>query len=262
MIKLGITGYPLLYTRSPALHRSFLRQARRAGRYDVLPFNPKLGHKAFFLFLDSLASNGYSGINITVPLKEWAYAYARDVVPGLHGKGAASVKAANTLVFTRRGALAANTDAYGLWTDLEKKFGKKIPAAFDVVIIGTGGSARGAIAGILSRQGFSKNVAAVEVWGRDRKKAAQLQRLLKSRQPSLERPCLVLWCLPPVSAREAKLIFKKALPECDRRACFLYDLNYGEHARATTSLVPRLRRSTGVGMLQSQARASFNLWVR
>lgn len=264
MMKLAITGYPLLYTRSPALHRGFLRNARISGRYDVLPFNPKKGRKAFFSFLDGLASDGYRGLNVTVPLKEWAYDYAvkrgRGTVPGLHGRCAKLVRAANTLVFKTGVALAANTDAHGLWSDVEVKFKKKIFGNFDVVVIGTGGSARGVIAGFLSGQGLAKRAASIDVWGRDQKKVRRLRSLFKAKDPSAERACLVLWCLPPVSTREAKAIWKKTLGKHEKHKYFLYDLNYGERALSTEALVPRSRRSTGLGMLKNQARASFELW--
>lgn len=268
-MKLGITGFPLAYTQSPKLHKRFLREAGLSGSYDVLPFDPMRGKREFFKFLDSLASAGYVGINVTIPLKEWAYEYAvkrgRGASAGFHGACASSVRAANTLIFKKSGAECANTDAFGLWTDvgnwLKTRRLKPLAAKMNVVVVGTGGSARGAIAGILVGHPATRRILQVSVKGRNRSKARALQRLIP-RRPSKApaEAVLVLWCLAPVTQAEAKAVWNDLRPLIADRTVFLYDLNYGERAEATEKLLPSNRRRTGKGMLLEQARCSFELW--
>lgn len=269
-MKLGITGFPLTHTQSPKLHKRFLCDAGLRGSYEVLPFDPLRGKREFFNFLDGLAKEGYAGLNITIPLKEWAFEYAmkrgRGPTRGFHGACAKAVKAANTLVFTKRGAECANTDAAGLWTDIDRwlKAKRSEPTGrLKVFVVGTGGSARGAIAGVLMRHPATRLVSGVLVKGRNAAKARALQELLpKSMARRGPEGALVVWCLAPVSKAEAKSIWENlglAVPE---RAVYLYDLNYGDRADPTEGLVPASRRRSGKGMLIEQARCSFELWKK
>lgn len=273
MMKLGITGYPLLYTRSPKIHESFLKQSRRVGSYTVLPFDPTSGKKKFFNFLDSLREDGFTGINITIPHKEWAFEYAAKngtEAKGFDGGCASAVKAANTLIFSKRGVSAANTDAGGLWDDvqvwLERR--KKRNHPIEVFIVGTGGAARGAIAGILRKHAATKKITSVTIWGRDRTKIKTLRNLLPRQFYRATAPdegkkiTLVLWCLSPVNANEAKSIWRVLFKNTQRFQPFLYDLNYGERARSTEKLVPKSKRREGSAMLRLQAKRSFDLWMK
>ncbi len=267
MLKLGITGFPLTYTKSPELHRRFLVNAKLKGSYDVLPFDPTRGKKDFFKFLDMIRRQGYAGLNVTIPLKEWAFDYAakhEGVTRDFHGRCAYRVRAANTLVFKGTQVRAANTDAEGLWSDADKWLKRARVKALEVLIVGTGGSARGALAGILERHSGAARVRGVEIWGRDRVKASKLQRLARGRRKSpagdSSLPLLVLWCLPPLARGRSRALWLE-LTKCNLKLpVFLYDLNYGERARETAGMVSRARRREGAGMLRGQAKASFSLW--
>lgn len=265
---LGITGYPLLYTRSPRLHRGFMRKRAIKGRYDVLPFNPAEGKARFFSFLDGLRERGYCGINVTIPHKEWAYEYSLRLgrsVRGFSGRCAARVGAVNTLVFSRAKVGGANTDAEGFWNDAKSWLDSRIKArgSARLVIVGTGGSARGVLAGLLERHEFARRFCELRIEGRDRRKVAALRKLvpgalLKPRHE--EMSTLVVWCLPPLGKSAARAVFEKATRGLQPGSVFIYDLNYGERADDTKGLVAGSRRRTGMGMLRGQAAAAFSLW--
>lgn len=267
-MRLGITGFPLTYTRSPRLHAGFLRAARLHGQYDVLPFDPSRGKKAFFSFLDGLARDGYVGLNVTIPLKEWAYEYASrrgGTTAGFHGRCAKAVRAANTLVFRKQGAQCANTDAYGLWSDAGAWLGLETASStYDVIVVGTGGSARGAVAGVVARHPAARYVYNVAVVGRTPAKVRAVRALIPSSHRAAKKVgerVLVFWCLPPLSKTAAKKEWEKIAGLIGDRQVFLYDLNYGDRAESTAKLVARRRRKTGAGMLREQARCSFELWA-
>jgi shikimate 5-dehydrogenase len=265
-MRLGIVGYPLSYTQSPALHLAFLKSNKIAGSYDVLKFDPKEGRQEFFRFLDFLARDGYRGLNITVPFKEWAFAYAvrnGGVDKSVHGKSALLVQAANTLVFKAGKVYAANTDTHGIWSDLQTKFGAAIcKHAMDLVVVGTGGSARGVIAGLITKHTAARRIKNIQIIGRNSKKVRALRTLVKGRAYPTQPLCLVAWCLPPVGTREAKKIWKTVVGDRDLRSVYLYDLNYGDRALSTKKLLPTSQWANGIGMLERQARASFELWIR
>ncbi|MBI3557348.1 MAG: hypothetical protein HY074_13875 [Deltaproteobacteria bacterium] len=266
MLKLGITGYPLRHTKSPGLHRGFLRISELKGAYDVLPFDPAAGRAAFFVFLDGLREQGYLGLNVTIPHKEWAFEYAAKhggPVAGFFGNCAKRVRAANTLIFDNGRVYSANTDAQGIWCDV----GRWLPGmeALDVLIVGTGGAARGVLAGILERHESAGSVRGVKIWGRDKRKSAALERLLPSRFKGARfndsLPLLIVWCLSPLSKSASSVVWREIGALYDRALIFLYDLNYGERSKGTAALVGRRRRRTGMGMLRLQASASFSIWL-
>lgn len=269
-LKLGITGFPLAYTKSPALHAGFLKKARRQGEYLVLPFDPGFGQAAFERFLDRVFRHeGFRGLNVTVPFKEWAHDFARKqagFVAGPLGKVARATGSVNTLLATRGGVKGASTDGAGFLADLGawKAWKKALSASedrADVLIVGTGGSAR-AILGAALGSGEHASLR-LSVWGRNEKMVRQLTREIPPARKSRAlagQPLLIVWCLPQISQPDAKRIFSAAIGR-RRGDIFLYDLNYADRAKPTRALVGKNFRRTGEGMLLEQARLSFELWI-
>lgn len=247
-----------------------MRSGRLKGSYKLFPFNPLNGKKAFFAFLDRMRAEGVLGMNVTIPHKEWAYEYVAKkggFAPGFHGACARIVGAVNTLVFTKSRVLGANTDAAGLWDDVEAWLGARRLRGANVIIVGTGGSARGAVAGLVAKHRATLTLGTARVWGRNQKARRELEHLISRRRFSAvaahaqnETATVLLWCLPPLPARESVEIFREALAAASVRDAFFYDLNYGDRAVGTIGLVAKKRRRAGAGMLRRQARASFELW--
>ena len=106
-MRLGVLGWPVAHSRSPAMHNAALKAVGLAGwRYQLLPVPPPLLDET----VPSLPPAGFRGANVTIPHKAAALALATD-----RTERAAAIGAANTLTFEPGGEIVAdNTDAPAL----------------------------------------------------------------------------------------------------------------------------------------------------
>lgn len=132
--KVGLIGWPLEHSVSPAMHNAAFRALGLDWEYDLMPVPPDIAQ----LGLREPMRHGYVGINVTVPHKE---EIARLVKPD---DVARAIGAVNTVDFrTNEGA---NTDTIGLIYDLQAN-----NVALDganVIVLGAGGAARAAVYGL------------------------------------------------------------------------------------------------------------------
>jgi shikimate dehydrogenase len=175
MKRLGVLGWPVAHSRSPALHNAALAAlGMDAWRYQLLPVPPPL----FAATVRELGASGFVGANVTIPHKQSAFALADRV-----SDAAAAIGAVNTLTFTPDGAIAAeNTDAPGLIAALPCA-----PRGLRALVLGAGGSARAA-AWALRREG----AAEVLVWNRTAERAQALARELGARAVLAPEPADLL----------------------------------------------------------------------
>jgi shikimate dehydrogenase len=164
MTRLGVLGWPVAHSRSPAIHNAALAALGMAGwRYQRLPVPPAL----FDETTRALGAAGFLGANVTIPHKHAALALADEA-----SQAAREIGAANTLTFAAGGTIAAeNTDAPGLIAVLERL--PELPAKPRVLVLGAGGSAR-AVVWALREAGASE----VAVWNRTAERARTLARAL------------------------------------------------------------------------------------
>ena len=73
----GVMGWPVAHSRSPAIHRFWLRQLGIVGDYVAVAVAP---HE-ITAFLQDFPKAGFRGGNVTVPHKEPAFAAAGEVGP-------------------------------------------------------------------------------------------------------------------------------------------------------------------------------------
>lgn len=163
-VRLGVLGWPVAHSRSPAIHNAALAALGMEGwRYQRLPVPPEL----FAQTTRALGPAGFLGANVTIPHKQAALALATDA-----SRAAREIGAANTLTFAVDGAIAAeNTDAPGLIAALGAL--GEMPAHPRALVLGAGGSARAA-AWALREAGASD----VAVWNRTPERAQALAREL------------------------------------------------------------------------------------
>jgi shikimate dehydrogenase len=161
MPRLGVLGWPVAHSRSPAMHNAALAALGMEGwRYQRLPVPPPL----FAQTARALAGSGFIGANVTIPHKEAALALADSA-----SDAAREIGAANTLTFSGGGEIAAeNTDAPGLIAALGES-----PEGMRALVLGAGGSAR-AVIWALRAAGASE----VSVWNRTPARAQALAREL------------------------------------------------------------------------------------
>jgi shikimate dehydrogenase len=164
MARLGVLGWPVAHSRSPAIHNAALAALGMDGwRYQRLPVPPEL----FAETVRALGRSGFIGANVTIPHKHAALALA-DVA----SDAAREIGAANTLTFSADGTIAAeNTDAPGLIAALDRS-----PRGLRALVLGAGGSAR-AVVWALRQAGAGE----VSVWNRTPERAEALARELGAR---------------------------------------------------------------------------------
>lgn len=164
MPRLGVIGWPVWHSRSPAMHNAaFAALGMPDWRYQRLPIAPGL----FAETTRALGPAGFLGANVTIPHKEAALALADEA-----SHSARAIGAANTLSFGPDGALAAeNTDAPGLIASLPES-----PSGLRAMVLGAGGSARAAVWALLD-----SGASEVSVWNRNLARAQALAAQLGAR---------------------------------------------------------------------------------
>jgi shikimate dehydrogenase len=164
MTRLGVLGWPVAHSRSPAMHNAALAAlGLHDWRYQRLPVPPHL----FAETTRALGAAGFLGANVTIPHKHAALALA-DVA----SETARAIGAANTLTFAADGSIAAeNTDAPGLIAALGSS-----PRGRRALVLGAGGSARAAVWALLAQ-----GAADVAIWNRTPERAQALAKELGAR---------------------------------------------------------------------------------
>jgi shikimate dehydrogenase len=129
-LKLGVIGWPVAHSKSPAMQAAALQALGLDGEYVAQAVAPD----ELALFVEHAAAHGFRGVNVTIPHKEAALKLcAPDEL-------AARVGAVNTLVFDGGAAKGYNTDVYGF-----QQLAKEMSAPLDggvIVLLGAGGAAR------------------------------------------------------------------------------------------------------------------------
>src|SRR3981081_3180322 len=88
--RLGVLGWPVAHSRSPAMHNAALRAVGLDDwRYQLLPVPPAV----FAETVKALREAGCRGVNVTIPHKEAALALATSAT-----ERARAIGAANTLL--------------------------------------------------------------------------------------------------------------------------------------------------------------------
>lgn len=235
-MKLAVIGDPIGHSRSPQIHAQFLRDADVEGTYVAL--RVRKGDTA--TALQRLRADGFTGCNVTTPLKEEA-ARCCDVLD----EDADMAQAVNTVFFGER-VYGSNTDGIGARTALETIAGQAV-ALERVGILGTGSTARAILAQLRETDAYAY------VWGRDDEKVRAVCERFEARPWPAHAPEIVISTLPP----DARL--PDVLRADLRRADMVMETNYGN--RATLGRLLRREVIDGEMMLEAQARASFDYWL-
>jgi shikimate dehydrogenase len=246
LTRLGVLGWPVAHSRSPAMHNAALRAVGLTDwRYQRLPVAPELLAET----VRALPGAGFAGTNVTIPHKEAALALADEATAV-----ARAIGAANTLTFGADGAIAAdNTDAPGLLAAL----GGRRPST--ALVLGAGGSARAAVFAL------AQTGAAVAVWNRTPERAQALAAELGARAVAAPVPADVLVNCTSVGLADPSITFKELPLKADsvgEYACVV-DLVYRD---GDTVLAQEARRRgsqviDGLEILVQQGALSFEGWT-
>ena len=236
-MKLALIGDPVAHSRSPRLHARFMEEAEIEGTYVAIRVPRGNGIDV----IRRMRMDDYDGLNVTYPLKE-------EVIPACDEltEEAQLAGAVNTISLGRT-VVGHNTDGIGARSALEQVLGQ--PVALERVgILGTGATARAILAQLYETDAYTY------VWGRDGEKVTALCERFEAEPWPPNAPEIVISTLPSgVKLREEMV---EALLAAD----YLLDTNYG--ARSTLGRQVHREIIKGGAMLEAQALASFNFWLR
>ncbi|HWJ51520.1 MAG TPA: shikimate dehydrogenase [Solirubrobacteraceae bacterium] len=260
MRRLGVLGWPVAHSRSPAMHNAALAALGMSEwRYQRLPVPPAL----FAETTRALMGAGFLGANVTIPHKHAALALATHA-----STSAREIGAANTLTFDEEGGIRAeNTDAPGLISALGAILDS--PAGKRALVLGAGGSAR-AVVWALREAGASE----VSVWNRTPERAHALAGDLGVRFANVPEPADLLVNCTSVgleggsverSATEDEALNQLGLT-FDQVGEYPYVADLVYRSRTPTPLLAAAgahgaRTVDGLEVLVAQGALSFEIWT-
>jgi shikimate dehydrogenase len=253
MKRLGVLGWPVAHSRSPAMHNAALAHLGLSDwHYQRLPVPPALLVQS----TRALGAAGFVGANVTIPHKQAALELADRA-----SLSARAIGAANTLSFAEDGTISAeNTDAPGLIAALGFS-----PAGMRAQVLGAGGSSRAAIWALLDA-----GAAEVLVWNRTVERATELARELGASATSTPRGADLL-----VNCTSVGLgVERSATEDCALNQLGLTGDQLGEYShvidlvyRSTPTPLLAAARARGVPTLDgleilvAQGALSLELWT-
>ena len=164
----GVIGSPIAHSKSPQLHRHWLKTYGISGHYIPMDVSSDNLENV----LRTLPTMGFVGVNITIPHKEAVMGIA-DMITDR----AILIGAANTLIFRKDGKIHAdNTDGYGFLENLKAGAPSWDPRSGPAAVLGAGGAARAVISSLLEA-----GVPKILLSNRTRVRAEVLQKDFGSR---------------------------------------------------------------------------------
>jgi len=251
----AVFGHPVAHSLSPQIQMEFARQCSIALEYVAFDAT----QERFATALAEFAADGGAGANVTLPLKEAAYALAASLSPRAQRAGAV-----NTLIRQGEGWHGDNTDGVGFVRNLTERYGLDLRGR-RTLLIGAGGAARG-VAPALLEAGIDELYIVNRTSARTDALADALGEPGRVHPRNLEQiDRLGDFTLIVNATSAARDPGPLPLLPCALIAprCAAVDLNYGEAAvpfmgwaRANEVQVA----VDGLGMLVEQAAESFQLW--
>jgi shikimate dehydrogenase len=142
----GVVGWPVEHSRSPTIHRYWLKELGISGSYEKFAVRPG----EFRRFAVKIGEDGLVGANVTVPHKEAAFGACdqrTEVAEVLH--------AVNTLWRQDGRLMGDNTDVAGFLANMDESASGWAEQRRLAVVIGAGGAARAIVYALISR-GFER----------------------------------------------------------------------------------------------------------
>lgn len=251
MKRYAVFGSPIAHSQSPRIHAAFAKQCGIAMEYVAI----EAGHDDFAA---KLTASGVQGANVTLPLKETAFALCAGTSARAQRAGAV-----NTLLRDGDGWRGDNTDGLGLVRDLTERHGLDLRER-RVLLLGAGGAARGVAPALLDA-----GIRELVVVNRSPERADALADAMGEpgrvhargwdALPTLGEFDLLI---NATSAARSGSLPSLPMALAGLRSAAV-DLSYGEAAvpfLAWARAAGCLRAVDGLGMLVEQAAESFRLW--
>ena len=251
----AVFGQPISHSQSPRIHAAFGKASNIAVDYRAIEASPE----GFIAALQAFADDGGAGANVTLPLKEAAFALCTTTTSRAQRAGAV-----NTLVRKGERWHGDNTDGAGLVRDLTGRHGQDLRGR-RVLMLGAGGAARGVAPALLDA-----GIRELVVVNRSPQRAEALAdamnepgRALSAYWEDLREQGdfeLIINATSAGRGAEATLDLPLSLVNSLTSAV---DLNYGEAAipfLAWARAAGCRNQFDGLGMLVEQAAESFQQW--
>ena len=248
----AVVGNPIAHSLSPEIHSAFAQQTAQDIHYEKMLF--ELGQ--FQQQAAQFFSGGGRGLNVTVPFKLDAFAFADSLTERAQTAGAV-----NTLARQDDGTiLGDNTDGAGLVADIKQHLRWSIRGR-RVLVLGAGGATRGVLLPLLQEQPAQLHIA-----NRTAQKARQLAedfsaygRITAGGLEDVPEgfDLIINASAASLSGERPPVAEAVVGPEC----C-AYDMVYGAEPTPFMRWAADLgaRTADGLGMLVGQAAEAFYLW--
>jgi shikimate dehydrogenase len=261
----AVLGHPIQHSMSPSIHAAFALQTGQRLTYEAMDVAPD----QLVTRLSALPSEGFRGVNITVPHKEAVWTFTKE--HGHLSQRAALAGAVNTLAWTETGLLGDNTDGQGLLNDLQQRHGLSLKGK-RLLLLGAGGATRGVILPLLSTHPSALIIANRTA---ERAKAvAQLFAVAAQRSNCHIAGCGLNAFTRDIDLSDFDLVINATsaslhgevitLPASTLSpGAFAYDMMYGKNLTpflAAQQAAGIKHLADGLGMLVEQAAVAFSLW--
>ncbi|HXX12464.1 MAG TPA: shikimate dehydrogenase [Burkholderiales bacterium] len=254
----AVIGNPVAHSKSPFIHAEFARQTAQDLVYEriLAPLD------RFASAVEDFRAEGGIGLNVTLPFKLEAFRLANEC-----SARAQEAQAVNTLKFEGSAAYGDNTDGVGLVRDIQLNLGFHIEGR-DVLVMGAGGAAQGALGALLDEKPARLVVAnrtvekaelLAERWRTRRGLSAEIMQASGYAELAAQQFDLIVNCTAASLSDTAP-----DLPQgMFARDCLAYDMVYGKGMTPFLELALSQgagRLADGIGMLVEQAAESFLVW--
>lgn len=258
----GIIGYPIAHSISPAMHNAAFKHLGLDFEYVPFEVKPESLKDA----VEGFRAEGLVGFNVTIPHKEAIIPMLDEVtkLPRIIG-------AVNTVRIEGKKLVGYNTDGAGFIDSLKEDAGVD-PKGKSFVILGAGGAAK-AVAATLAKSG-AKEITITDI---DQKKAETLAEYLSSlfktmismaKPKSAELKASLLTADVLVNATPIGMHPKENESPLEESAelsphCTVFDLIYNPAETKLMKMAKKkgVRAFNGLGMLIRQGALSFTLWT-
>lgn len=254
-LKAGVMGFPIKHSLSPLMHNYWFKEKNINGSYVPILTKPA----DLEIALESLQSLGFSGCNLTIPLKEIALKFIDEF-----DEVAKIIGAVNCVTVKPNGTLyGTNYDWLGFINALKYEFPNLNLEKKKVSLIGAGGSSRAICFGLLK-----EGVSQIRIVNRTREKAEILSsdfgpRLKvfewEQRNSSLDNTDLLVNTTNQGMETENKLdLSLEALP----KKAIVYDIIYNPLETPLLKEAKSRGNKTinGLSMLVHQAIPAWSQW--
>jgi shikimate dehydrogenase len=260
MIKLGLIGYPVGHSLSPAIQNAALKACGLEGDYSLFPVAPD-DRQALVSLMAAVRSGELTGLNVTIPHKQNVIPLVDELTTTARAIGAVNV-------IYRRGdkLIGDNTDAPGFLADLKKFLATETrrPGELSALVLGAGGSARSVVYALWN-DGWQVALAARRVEQAEELASHYKGICVLELNPDSFQPAdvdLIVNTTPvgmTPNVEQSPLPKNSPLPKQTK----VYDLVYNprETKLVRDARAQGLQATTGLGMLIEQAALGFAMWT-